>query len=354
MGRFIQLAIAASDMAKTQAKLRVEGADAERIGVYIGSGIGGIEAIEREYCTLLEKGVGRISPFFVPGAIINLAAGQISIRTGAKGPSLAVSTACSTSAHAIGESFRTIQSARADVMICGGAEACITPLFIAGFCAMRALSTRNDNPAAASRPWDRNRDGFVISEGAGILVLEELERARRRKANILGEVAGYGVTSDAFHITSPSEDGDGAYRAMRDAIGESGLKLEEIHYVNAHATSTKIGDVAETVAIKRMFGDHAYKLPISSTKSTTGHLLGGAGALEAGLTILALQRHLAPPTANIEGPGEGCDLDYIPGKARSIPIENAISNSFGFGGTNVSLVFRSCNNHGTVAEAAAL
>lgn len=339
MARFIQLAIAATHMAVTQARLQVDD-DAERVGVYIGSGIGGIEIIEREHCTLLNKGEGRVSPFFVPGAIINLAAGQVSIRTGAKGPTLALATACTTSAHTIGEAFRMIQSGRADVMICGGSEACITPLFIAGFSAMRALSTRNDNPTAASRPWDRNRDGFVVSEGSGIVILEELEHARKRAAGILAEMVGYGVTSDAFHITNPAEDGDGAYRAMRDALYDAGVQPAEINYLNAHATSTKIGDVAETAAIKRAFGQYAWKLPVSSTKSTTGHLLGGAGALEAGLTVLALQHQLAPPTANIEVLGEGCDLDYVPQKARPIPMEYALSNSLGFGGANVSLLFR--------------
>jgi 3-oxoacyl-[acyl-carrier-protein] synthase II len=340
MGRFIQLAIAATEMALRQSGLRQADHDPERVGVSVGSGIGAFEVIEREHRTFLDKGPGRVSPFFVSSSIINLAAGQISIRTGAKGPNLAPCSACTTSAHAIGEAFRIIQNGHADVMICGGSEACITPLGIAGFAAMRALSTHNHEPHAASRPWDKNRDGFVIGEGGGILVLEQFELASKRRAPILGEIIGYGLTSDAFHISSPPPDGDGAYRAMRNAMRDAGVEPTQIQYLNAHATSTKIGDVTETVAVKRAFGEYAYRLPISSTKSITGHVLGGAGALEAGLTILAVRDQIAPATANLEFAGEGCDLDYIPGKARRTPIRYALSNSFGFGGTNASLVFK--------------
>ena len=296
--------------------------------------------IEREHKILLEKGPGRISPFFIPATIVNLASGHVSIRTGAKGPNSATATACTTGAHAVGDSYRIIQRGEADVMICGGTEAAVTPMSVGGFAAMRALSQRNDDPQRASRPWDKDRDGFVIGEGAGILVIEEHEHALRRGATLMAEVVGYGMSSDAFHITSPSEDGDGAYRVMRNALKDAGLEPSQIQYVNAHGTSTEMGDKIETTALKRVFGEHAYKVAISSTKSMTGHLLGGAGGLEAGITVLALRDQIAPPTINLENPGEGCDLDYIPNHARPMAIEYALSNSFGFGGTNGCLIFK--------------
>jgi len=340
MGRFIQLAIAASGFAMEGAQLKIPEEWAERAGVYIGSGIGGFEIIEREHRILLEKGPGRISPFFIPATIVNLASGQVSIRTGAKGPNSATATACTTSAHSIGDSYKIIQRDAADVMICGGTEAAITPMGIGGFAAMRALSQRNDEPSRASRPWDAERDGFVVGEGAGILVLEELEFAKRRGAPILAEIVGYGMSGDAYHITSPSEDGDGAFRVMRAAVKDAGIEPHQIDYINAHGTSTGVGDKIETIAIKRCFCEHAYKMAVSSTKSMTGHLLGGAGGLEAGITVLALRDQLAPPTINYEVPDPECDLDYVPNHARPMKIEYALSNSFGFGGTNGSLVFR--------------
>jgi len=340
MGRFIQFAIAASDYAMSSAGLRVDPAEAENVGVYIGSGIGGFEVIEREHQTLLEHGPRRISPFFIPATIVNLASGYVSIRTGAKGPNSATATACTTSAHSIGDSFRLIQRGDADVMICGGTEACITPMGIGGFAAMRALSTRNDEPQRASRPWDLNRDGFVVGEGSGILVLEELEHARRRDARILAETIGYGMSADAFHVTSPPPDGDGAVRVMRNALRDAGLQPHQIEYINAHGTSTDVGDRAEAAAIKRCFGDHAYKVAVSSTKSMTGHLLGGAGGLEAGLTVLAIRDQVAPPTVNYETPDPDCDLDFVPNHARPMRIDHALSNSFGFGGTNGALIFK--------------
>jgi 3-oxoacyl-[acyl-carrier-protein] synthase II len=340
MGRFIQFAIAASEFALAQSSLKIDAYNAERTGVVIGSGIGGFEVIEREHRTLLEKGPSRISPFFIPATIINLAAGYVSIRTGAKGPNSATATACTTSAHSIGDSFKIIQRDAADAMICGGAEACITPMGIGGFAAMRALSQRNGEPEKASRPWDRQRDGFVVGEGSGILILEELEHARRRGANILAEIVGYGMSGDAYHITSPSEDGDGAFRVMRIALKDAAIEPERIDYVNAHGTSTEVGDRIETTAIKRVFCEHAYKLAVSSTKSMTGHLLGGAGGLEAGITVLALRDQIAPPTANLDDPDPECDLDYIPHHARRMKIEYALSNSFGFGGTNGCLIFK--------------
>ena len=340
MGRFIQFAIAAADCATSSAGLRVDPAEAENVGVYIGSGIGGFEVIEREHQTLLEHGPRRISPFFIPATIVNLASGYVSIRNGAKGPNSATATACTTSAHSIGDSFRLIQRGDADVMICGGTEACITPMGIGGFAAMRALSTRNDEPQRASRPWDLNRDGFVVGEGSGILVLEELEHARRRGAHILAEIVGYGMSADAFHVTAPPTDGDGAFRVMRNALRDAGLQPEQIDYINAHGTSTDVGDRAETAAIKRCFGAHAYKVAVSSTKSMTGHLLGGAGGLEAGITVLAIRDQVAPPTINYETPDPECDLDYVPNQARPMRIDCALSNSFGFGGTNGALIFK--------------
>ena len=339
-GRFIQFAIAAAEFAMEGARLKIEPEWSERAGVYIGSGIGGFEVIEREHKILLEKGPGRISPFFIPSVIANLASGNVSIRHGAKGPNSATATACSSSAHAIGDSYRIIQRGEADAMICGGTEATITPLGIGGFAAMRALSRRNDEPERASRPWDAQRDGFVVGEGSGIVILEELEFARRRGAPVLAEIVGYGMSGDAYHITSPSEDGDGAFRVMRAAVKDAGIEPRQIDYINAHGTSTEVGDRIETIAVKRCFGEHAYKLAVSSTKSMTGHLLGGAGGLEAGLTVLALRDQVAPPTINYEFPDPECDLDYVPNRARPTKIEYALSNSFGFGGTNGSLVFK--------------
>ena len=340
MGRFIQFAIAASDFAMQSSGLKITPEIAEQVGVYIGSGIGGFEVIEREHQTLLLHGPRRISPFFIPATIINLASGYVSIRTGAKGPNSATATACTTSAHSIGDSFRMIQRGDADAMICGGTEAAVTPMGIGGFAAMRALSTRNDSPERASRPWDKDRDGFVVGEGAGMLILEELEMARRRGARILAEIVGYGMSADAFHVTAPPADGDGAFRVMRNAVRDAGIQPEQVDYINAHGTSTEVGDRAETAAIKRAFGDHAYKVAVSSTKSMTGHLLGGAGGIEAGISVLALRDQIAPPTVNLENPDAGCDLDYIPLRARPMKIEYVLSNSFGFGGTNGCLIFK--------------
>jgi len=340
MGRFIQFAIAAADFALKDSGLQVTPEIAEEVGVYIGSGIGGFEVIEREHQTLLEHGPRRISPFFIPATIINLASGYVSIKSGAKGPNSATATACTTSAHSIGDSFRMIQRGEAIAMICGGTEAAVTPMGIGGFAAMRALSTRNDEPLRASRPWDRDRDGFVVGEGAGILVIEEMEFAKARGAKILAEVVGYGMSADAFHVTAPPADGDGAFRVMRNALKDAKLVPEQIDYINAHGTSTDVGDRAETMAIKRAFGEHAYKVAVSSTKSMTGHLLGGAGGLEAGITVLAIRDQVAPPTVNYECPDPECDLDYIPNKARPMKIDHALSNSFGFGGTNGCLIFK--------------
>jgi 3-oxoacyl-[acyl-carrier-protein] synthase II len=340
MGRFIHFAVAAADFALKGSGLKITPEIAEQVGVYIGSGIGGFEVIEREHKTLLEHGPRRISPFFIPATIINLAAGYVSIRSGAKGPNSATATACTTSAHSIGDSYRMIQRGDADAMICGGTEAAVTPMGIGGFAAMRALSTRNDEPERASRPWDKDRDGFVVGEGAGILVLEELEMARSRGAVILAEVAGYGMSADAFHVTAPPDDGDGAFRVMRNAMRDAGIQPHQVDYINAHGTSTEVGDRAETAAIKRAFGEHAYKVAVSSTKSMTGHLLGGAGGLEAGITVMAIRDQIAPPTMNHENPDAACDLDYIPLHARPMKIEYALSNSFGFGGTNGCLIFR--------------
>lgn len=340
MGRFIQFAMAAADEAITQSGFKVNPDDADRTGVYIGSGIGGFDVIEREHSQYLAHGPRRISPFFIPATIANLASGQVSIRTGAKGPNSATSTACTTSAHALGDSFRLIQHGYADAMISGGAESCITPMGVGGFAAMRALSTRNDDPEAAARPWDKDRDGFVVGEGAAVMILEALEHAQARGAKILAEIVGYGMSGDAYHLTSPSEDGDGPYRVMRNAMQDAKIDPTAIDYLNAHSTSTEIGDRIETIAIKRAFGDHAYKLAVSSTKSMHGHLLGGAGALEAGIVIYAIRDQIAPPTINHHKPEPACDLDYIPNHARAMKIEYALSNSFGFGGTNGALVFK--------------
>jgi len=340
MGRFIHFGVAAADFAMRGSGLKVTPEIAERVGVYIGSGIGGFEVIEREHKALLEHGPRRISPFFITATIINLASGYVSIRFGAKGPNSATATACTTSAHSIGDSYRMIQHGDADAMICGGAEAAVTPMGIGGFAAMRALSTRNDEPERASRPWDKDRDGFVVGEGSGILVLEELEMARGRGAEILAEVVGYGMSADAYHVTAPPDDGDGAFRVMRNAMRDAGIEPHQVDYINAHGTSTDVGDRAETAGIKRAFGEHAYKVAVSSTKSMTGHLLGGAGGLEAGITVMAIRDQVAPPTINHENPAVGCDLDYVPLKARNMEIEYALSNSFGFGGTNGCLIFR--------------
>ena len=341
MARFIHLAIAAADEALQMSNYKVENEEmAERTGVDIGSGIGGFDIIEREHSNLLNGGPRKISPFFIPAAIVNLAAGQVSMRHNAKGPNEATCTACTTSAHSIGDAARIIKYGDADVMIAGGSEAAITPMCVGGFAAMRALSTRNDDPHHASRPWDKERDGFVIGEGAGILILEELEYAKQRGAKIMAEVVGYGMSADAYHITQPAENGDGGYRVMRTALRDAGLKPEQLGYVNAHGTSTPLGDEIEATAIKRAFGEHAYKMTVSSTKSMTGHLLGGAGGLEAGITVLALRDQIVPPTMNLEHPGEGCDLDFVPNAARKVEMEYAMSNSFGFGGTNGCLVFR--------------
>ena len=340
MGRFIQFAIAAADCALAHSGLKVTPETEEMVGVYIGSGIGGFEVIEREHKTLLEQGPRRISPFFIPATIVNLASGYVSIRSGAKGPNSATATACTTSAHSIGDSFRMIQRGDADAMICGGTEGAVTPMSIGGFAAARALSTRNDEPERASRPWDRDRDGFVVGEGAGILVLEELEFARLRSARILAEIVGYGMSADAFHVTAPPPDGDGAYRVMRNALRDAAIAPEAVDYINAHGTSTEVGDRAETAAIKRAFGDHAYQVAVSSTKSMTGHLLGGSGGIEAGISIMALRDQVAPPTINYENRDQGCDLDYVPNQARPMKIEYVLSNSFGFGGTNGCLIFK--------------
>ena len=340
MDAFIQYAIAASQFAMEDASLTVTPEMAPAVGVSIGSGIGGFSTIEREHKSLLEGGPRKISPFFIPSAIINLAAGQLSIRYGAKGPNTATCTACSASAHAIGDAYEIIRRDAADVMIAGGSEAAIRPMSVGGFAAMRALSTRNDEPHRASRPFDKNRDGFIVGEGAGVVILEELEFARRRSARIYAEVVGYGMSADAFHITAPSDDGDGPYRVMRAALKSAGLQPSQVDYINAHGTSTPHGDQVETLAIKRCFGEHAKKVAVSSTKSMTGHLLGAAGGLEAGITALAVYHQMAPPTINQEHPDPECDLDYIPNVKRALAIQYALSNSFGFGGTNAALLFK--------------
>jgi 3-oxoacyl-[acyl-carrier-protein] synthase II len=338
MGRFIHFALAASEEAMKTSGLEISDQNADRVGVHIGSGIGGFDVIEREHTNLMQGGPRKISPFFIPASIINLAAGHVSMRFGAKGPNEATATACTTSAHSIGDAFKIIQRCDADVMIAGGTEAAITPMGIGGFAAMRALSTRNDAPEKASRPWDKDRDGFVVGEGAGILILEELDHARTRGANILAEVVGYGMSGDAYHITSPAPEHEGAFRVMGNAMRDAKIQPGDIGYVNAHGTSTDIGDKLETVAIKRVFGDKVP--PVSSTKSMTGHLLGGAGGLEAGITVLALRDQVLPPTINYETPDPECDLDYIPNQARKAQFNYALSNSFGFGGTNGCLVFK--------------
>jgi 3-oxoacyl-[acyl-carrier-protein] synthase II len=340
MDIFIQYAIAAAQFAVDDARLVVAPETAHRVGVFIASGIGGFTTIEREHKALLEGGPRRISPFFIPSAIINLASGQVSIRFGAKGPNSATCTACTASAHAVGDAFEIIRRDAADVMIAGGSEAAVCPMGVGGFAAMRALSSRNDDPARASRPFDKDRDGFVLGEGAGILVLEELEHARRRGATIYCELVGYGMSGDAYHMTGQPEDGDGAVRVMQAALASADVGPEVVDYINAHGTSTPINDPTETLAVKRVFGDRAYSLAMSSTKSMTGHLLGAAGGLEAGISALALKHQVLPPTINHETPDPACDLDYVPNTARPAAIRYALSNSFGFGGTNGALLFK--------------
>ncbi len=342
MARFIHLALAAAHEAMEQSGLKITPENATRVGVHIGSGIGGFDIIEREHSNMLNGGPRKISPFFIPAAIVNLAAGQVSIRYGAKGPNQATATACTTSAHSIGDAYRIIERGDADVMIAGGAEAAITPMGIGGFAAMKALSTRNDDPEHACRPFDKDRDGFVVGEGAGILILEELEHAKARGAKILAEIVGYGMSADAYHMTGMAPEGEGCFRAMDNAIKSAGLQPDQIDYVNAHATSTPLGDANETAALRSLFGEHAtsHKLYISSTKSMTGHLLGGAGGLEAGITIMALEHQMVPPTTNLLDPDPECDLNYVPNTPQKADLDIALSNSFGFGGTNGSLVFR--------------
>jgi 3-oxoacyl-[acyl-carrier-protein] synthase II len=340
MDVFIQYAVAASDFALSDAELKADVPLGRDVGVFIASGIGGFSTIEREHRALLEGGPRKISPFFIPSAIINLAAGQVSIRYGAKGPNSATCTACSASAHAIGDAFEIIKRGAADVMIAGGSEAAITPMGVGGFAAMRALSTRNDEPERASRPFDRDRDGFIIGEGAGVVILEELGRARQRGANIYCEIVGYGMSADGYHMTAPAEDGEGAFNVMQAAIAQADIKPSEVDYINAHGTSTHYNDKLETLAIKRCFGDHAESLAVSSTKSMTGHLLGAAGGLEAGISALVVRDQIIPPTVNLDNPDPECDLDYVPNECRSSSITYALSNSFGFGGTNASLLFK--------------
>jgi 3-oxoacyl-[acyl-carrier-protein] synthase II len=340
MDLFIQYAFAAAEMAVRDSGITSERLQGERTGVYIGSGIGGIGFIEETHKILLEKGPSRVSPFFLISTIINEASGQVSIKYRAKGPNSATATACTTSTHAIGDSFRIIARGDADIMIAGGAEAPITPLGVAGFCAMRALSVRNDEPEKASRPFDAERDGFVVSEGAGVVIMEALDLALKRDADIYAEVVGYGMSADAFHVTAPSLDGEGAAQCMKMAIQDSGIDSTEIDYINAHGTSTPYNDKIETLAIKKVFGDHAYKIGVNSTKSMTGHLLGAAGALEVAFSVLSLKNQIMPPTVNYEHPDPECDLDYVPNKARPADFRYALSNSFGFGGTNGTLILK--------------
>lgn len=343
MGAFTHFAIAASDEAIQDSGLKIDDSNADMVGTYISSGIGDFWAIEREHDKLLSGGPDRVSPFFIPQSIVNLAAGNVSIRHGAKGPNTATATACAAGAHAIGDSFRIIERGDADAMICGGAESAITPMSVAGFASMRALSTRNDDPKRASRPFDAERDGFVIGEGAGIIILEELEFAKARGANIHAEIVGYGMSGDAFHITAPDETGSGPMRVMQKAMKDAGITPEQIGYINAHGTSTPYNDKFETLAIKKTFGDHAYKLAVSSTKSMTGHALGAAGGIEAIISTLALKEKTLPPTINYEFPDPDCDLDYVPNEARQKEVEYVLSNSFGFGGTNACLIFKRYN-----------
>ncbi len=340
MDLFIHYAVAASQMAYDDSGLKVTDDNHERVGVFVGTGMGGIPALEESHKLLLERGPGRISAFFIPSIITNLASGQISMRFGMKGPNLCVSTACASGNHAIGDSFRIIQRGEADVMLAGGSEAVITPLTIGGFCSMKALSTRNDEPTRASRPFDKDRDGFVMGEGSGLMVLEELEHARRRNAKIYAEIVGYGMSADAYHITQPAPEGEGAVRSMRLALKDAKLTPSQVRYINAHGTSTPVGDVNETLAIKTVFGEHARSVAVSSTKSMTGHLLGAAGGIESVITVLTLVHGILPPTINYETPDPECDLDYVPNTARRAEVRYALTNSFGFGGTNASLLFK--------------
>jgi 3-oxoacyl-[acyl-carrier-protein] synthase II len=337
---FIHYALAATQFAMEDSGLVIDESNADRVGVVIGSGIGGLPLIEAMHHTLIERGPNRVSPFFIPGLIVNMAAGQVSIRYNARGPNTSPATACTTGLHAVGDAFRLIQMGDADAMIAGGTEAVITPLAVAGFCAMRAMSHRNDEPEKASRPWDAARDGFIISEGSGIVIMEELEQARRRGAPIYAEVVGYGMSADAYHISAPHPDGHGAVRVMRAALADAGLEPESIGYINAHGTSTPLGDLSEVRAVKTVFGEHAYKLAMSSTKSATGHLLGAAGGLETGILALAVKNQTLPPTLNLDEPGEGCDLDFVPHKPRQVELECALTNSFGFGGTNGAVIMK--------------
>jgi 3-oxoacyl-[acyl-carrier-protein] synthase II len=340
MDRFIHLAIAASQMAMDASGLKITPENAEHVGVMVGAGIGGLPAIERYHKIYMERGYRKLSPFLIPMLIINEASGQVSMRFGAKGPNSCAVTACATGTHSIGDAFKIIQRGDADAMIAGGAESCICPIGVGGFCAMKALSTRNNEPERASRPFDAERDGFVMGEGSGILILEELGFAQKRGARILAEVIGYGLSGDAYHMTTPAPNGEGAARCLKMAIKDAGIAPTDMGYINAHGTSTKYNDEYETMAIKTVFGDHAYKIPTSSTKSMTGHLLGAAGGVEAVITVLALGRGILPPTINLENPDPECDLDYIPKKARKLQVDVAMSNSFGFGGTNACLIFR--------------
>jgi 3-oxoacyl-[acyl-carrier-protein] synthase II len=337
---FIHYALAAARMAMEDSLLKIDDANAQRVGCITGTGLGGLSMLEEFHQILLEKGPKRISPFFIPGIIANMVPGMIAIQFGVRGPNQSIETACTSSCHAIGEAFRYIREGRVDAMITGGSEAVITPLALGGFCAMRALSTRNDQPEKASRPFDKDRDGFVMGEGAGILVLEEMQQAKARGAKIYAEVAGYGLSADAYHITAPDPEGKGAIACMKMAIEDAGLKPEEIDYINAHGTSTDLNDASETNGIKAVFGEHAYKLAISSTKSMTGHLLGGAGGVEAVFSVLTIKNSMIPPTINYETPDPQCDLDYVPNKARTAKVRTALSNSFGFGGTNGTLLFK--------------
>lgn len=337
---FIHFALAASKFAIEDSGFVIDDDNSERVGVIIGSGIGGLPLIESMHSILVEKGPNRVSPFFIPGLIVNMAAGQVSIRYHARGPSTAPATACTTGLHAVGDAFRLIQVGEADAMFAGGAEAVVTPLAVAGFCAMRALSHRNDEPEKASRPWDAGRDGFIMSEGAGIVFMEELESARRRGASIYAEIVGYGMSSDAYHISAPHPEGDGAVRVMRAAMKDAGIRPEQLGYINAHGTSTPLGDLSEVRAVKTVFGDYAYKLAMSSTKSATGHLLGAAGGLESGILALAMRHQTLPPTLNLDQPGEGCDLDFVPHHPRKVDLEYALTNSFGFGGTNGAVIMK--------------
>ncbi|MEW6740418.1 MAG: beta-ketoacyl-ACP synthase II [Nitrospirota bacterium] len=340
MDRFIHFAMAAATMAAEDSGLKITDENAERVGVIIGAGMGGLPAIEHYHKIYLEKGYRRISPFFIPMLIINLASGNVSIKFGAKGPNSAAVTACATGSHSIGDSFKIIQRGDADVMIAGGTESVITPLGVGGFAVMKALSTRNDEPEKASRPFDAGRDGFVMGEGSGVIILESLESALNRGAKIYAEIIGYGMSSDAYHITTPAPEGEGAARCMRAALKDAGIEPERVNYINAHGTSTKYGDELETAAIKTVFGEHAYKLCVSSTKSMTGHLLGAAGGVEAIFSILSIHNNIVPPTINLENPDPECDLDYAPNKAKQMDVECAMSNSFGFGGTNACLLFK--------------